>query len=162
MAILSKGCKSENFELHNPKSLNPSFLESKSCDILALCETNLDESTDSGNFSFCQRLSSFHPKGFYNSYASPCSLCEGRTVLHSHRTYLQKTLWILILFLTGVTSLYVLLLSPLSLTLFAVTHVFFYSISSNIDEVLSMSQPGNNVFVFGDSSIHHKNGIGYI
>ena len=39
---------------------------------------------------------------------------------------------------------------------------FFYSISSNIDEVLSMSQPGNNVFVFGDSSIHHKNGIGYI
>ena len=25
-----------------------------------------------------------------------------------------------------------------------------------------MSQPGNKVFVSGDSSIHHKNGIGYI
>ena len=28
-----------------------SFLESKSLDILALCETNLDDSIDSGNFS---------------------------------------------------------------------------------------------------------------
>ena len=28
-----------------------SFLESNSPDILALCETNLDDSTDSGNFS---------------------------------------------------------------------------------------------------------------
>ena len=28
-----------------------SFLESNSCDILALCETHLDDSIDSGNFS---------------------------------------------------------------------------------------------------------------
>ena len=28
-----------------------SFLESNSSDILALCDTNLDDSTDSGNFS---------------------------------------------------------------------------------------------------------------
>ena len=65
MAILSKACKPDNFELH--KSLKPSFMnipglhsdfvdcesfiESNSPDILALCETNQDDSIDSGNFS---------------------------------------------------------------------------------------------------------------
>ena len=65
MAILSKGCKPDNFQSHNSLKLSitniqglcsnfvdcESFLESKSTDILALCETNLDESIDSGNFS---------------------------------------------------------------------------------------------------------------
>ena len=65
MAILSKGCKPDNFELHNSLKLSfrnirglrsnfvecESFLESNSPDILALCETNLDDSIDSGNFS---------------------------------------------------------------------------------------------------------------
>ena len=60
MAILSKACKPDNFESHN--SLKLSFtniwglrlivnFESNSPDILALCETNLDDSIDSGNFS---------------------------------------------------------------------------------------------------------------
>ena len=57
MAILSKACKSDNFELHNSLKLSfrniqgfrssfvdcESFLKSNS-DILALCETNLDDS----------------------------------------------------------------------------------------------------------------------
>ena len=65
MAILSKGCKPDNFESHSSQKrsftniqglhLNfvqcESFLESNSPDILALCETNLDDSIDSGNFS---------------------------------------------------------------------------------------------------------------
>ena len=57
MAILSKSCKPDNFELHNSLQLcsnfvdGESFLESNSPDILALCETNLDDSIDSGNFS---------------------------------------------------------------------------------------------------------------
>ena len=64
MAILSKGSKPDNFEPHNSLKLSfmniwglrskiecESFLESNSPDILALCETNLDDSTDSGNFS---------------------------------------------------------------------------------------------------------------
>ena len=54
-----------------------SLLESNSPDILALGETNLDDSIDSGNF--CERLSSFNPKGFYYSYAWSRSLYEGRT-----------------------------------------------------------------------------------
>ena len=66
MAILSKGCRPDNFESHSSLKLsftiiwtfisillnvNLSFLESNSPDILALCETKLDDSIDSGNFS---------------------------------------------------------------------------------------------------------------
>ena len=65
MAILSKACKPDNFKSHNCLKLCftniwglcsifvycESFLESNSPDILALCETNLDDSIDSGNFS---------------------------------------------------------------------------------------------------------------
>ena len=65
MAILSKACKSDNFDSHNSLKIIfmniwglrsnfvecESFLESNCPDILALCETNLDDSIDSGNFS---------------------------------------------------------------------------------------------------------------
>ena len=58
MAILSKACKPDNFESQNSLKLtftniqglcsnvldSESFLESNSPDILALCETNLDDS----------------------------------------------------------------------------------------------------------------------
>ena len=64
MAILSKACKPANFESHNSLKLTfknirglhsnfvdcESFLESNCPGILALCETNLDGSNDSGNF----------------------------------------------------------------------------------------------------------------
>ena len=65
MAILPKACKPDSFELHNSLKLSftniqdlhsnfvdcESFLESNSPDILALCETNLDDSIDFINFS---------------------------------------------------------------------------------------------------------------
>ena len=65
MAILSKGCKSDNSKSYNSLKISftnmrdlrsnfihcESFLESNSADIFALCETNLDNSIDSGNFS---------------------------------------------------------------------------------------------------------------
>ena len=65
MAILSKGCKPDKSEPHKSLKLSftnirelrsnfaecESFLESNSPDILALCETNLDGSIDSGDFS---------------------------------------------------------------------------------------------------------------
>ena len=64
-AILSKGGKPDNFESHNSLKLSftnvwgrcsnfvdsESFLKSNSSDILAPCETNLDDLVDSGNFS---------------------------------------------------------------------------------------------------------------
>ena len=76
-----KRCKPDNFEPHNflrlsfmnIKVLNfvkcESFLESNSLDILALCETNLDDSIVSGNFSvsgylpFIQKGSIAHMHG---------------------------------------------------------------------------------------------------
>ena len=36
----------------------------------------------------------------------------------------------------------------------------FYSISSNIDDVLSIN-PSANVFVFGDFNLHHKDWLTY-
>ena len=65
MAILSKGCKSDNFEPHSSLKLSflyiwdlrsnfvewVSFLELNSPDIFAFCETNFDDSIDSANFS---------------------------------------------------------------------------------------------------------------
>ena len=65
MFILSKRCKPDNFEPHNSLKRSfanilghhsnfaecESFLESNSPDILALCETNLDDALDSGNSS---------------------------------------------------------------------------------------------------------------
>ena len=64
MAVLLKGRKPDKFESHNFLTLSftnirglrssfvesTSFLELNSPDILALCETNLDDSIDSGNF----------------------------------------------------------------------------------------------------------------
>ena len=65
MAILSKGCKPDDFEPHNSLKLNfmnirrlcsnfvecKYFLESNSPDIVVLYEANLDDSINSGNFS---------------------------------------------------------------------------------------------------------------
>ena len=83
MAILAKVCKPDNFEsqyslklsLMNILSLHlnfadcESFLKSNPPDILALCETNLDHSIDSGSFSvrgylpLIQKDSSTHMHG---------------------------------------------------------------------------------------------------
>ena len=65
MTVLPKVCKPENFETHNSLKFSfinirglrsnfvdcGSFLNSNSPNILALCEKNLDDSIDSGNFS---------------------------------------------------------------------------------------------------------------
>ena len=70
-AILSKGCNSDNFQQHNSLKRSfidirglhsncvecESFLESNSPDILAVCQTNLDDSIDSDDFS----MRVYHP-----------------------------------------------------------------------------------------------------
>ena len=66
MAILSRGCKPDNFESHSSVKLSfmnirglhsnfvdfESFLESNAPVVLGLCKTNLDDSVDSGNLFF--------------------------------------------------------------------------------------------------------------
>ena len=71
----------------------------------------------------------------------------------------RKLFRFLLMFLTGFNPLSVLLFflyrSPSSSLC-----MVFYSISSNIDEVLSIN-PSANVFVFGDFNIHHKDWLTY-
>ena len=83
MAVLSKPCKPDNFELHISLKLSfmdiwglysnfvdwESFPESHAPDILALCKTNLDDWIDSDNFfvggylPLIQKNSSTHMHG---------------------------------------------------------------------------------------------------
>ena len=95
----------------------------------------------------CERFSSFNPKRFFYSYAWSCSLCERRT---SFSTWLfsRKLCRFMLIFLTGFTSLSVVLPFPLSITFFLVVH------SPNIDEVLSINP--SNMLVYSDFTIHHK------
>ena len=148
MAILSKACKPDNFESHNSLKLSftniqglrlnfvdcESFLESNSPDILALCETNLDDSIDSGNFSVKGYLPLIQKDCSTHIYAWSCSLCEGGlpfawdlSVENSADSYLcfRPAL------LHSVSYFFFLYQSPSS-SLCTV----FDSISSNIDEIL--------------------------
>ena len=70
------------------------------------------------------RVISFNLKGFCYSYAWSCSICEGRT---SYCTgFISRNFsGFLLTFLTGFTSLIVLLLFPLSITFFVFMHGFW-------------------------------------
>ena len=61
------------------------------------------------------------------------------------------------MFSSGFTSVSVLVLFLLSVTFFVFVHGF-YSISSNIDETLSINTSAN---VFGDFNIHYKDWLTY-
>ena len=92
MAILSKGCKPDNFQSNNSLKLSftnilgfcsnfvdcESFLESNSPNILALCETHLDDSTDSGNLSVSGYL--------------PLILKDSSTHMHGLTVYVKEGL----------------------------------------------------------------------
>ena len=171
MAILSKACKPDSFELHNTIKLSftnirglhsnfvdcESFLELNSPDILALCETNLDDSIDSGNFSGRGYLpliwkdsgTQMHGLAVYVKEWLP--FASDLSLENSAASYLCFRLALLHL----VSYFFFLYRSPSS----ALCTVFD-SISSNIDEVLSIN-PSANVFVFGDFNVHHKDWLTY-
>ena len=157
MSILSKGCNPDNFEPHNSLKLTftnilglrsyfvecESFLESNSPNILTQCETNFDDSIDSGNFSV---------RGYLPLIQKDSIVCMVLQFMWKknflfHRAYLQKTLRI-------VTYVFDCLYFTHCLTSFSSimdSFLFHY----NIDEVLLIN-PSADVFVFGDSNIHHK------
>ena len=171
MAILSKVCKPDNFESHNSLKLSftnirglrsnfvdcESFLESNSPDILALCETNLDDSIDSGNFSVRGYLpligkdSSTHMHGLAVYVKEGLPFARDLSLENSAYSYLCFRLALL----HSVSYFFFLYRSPSS-SLCTV----FDSVSSNIDEVLSVN-PSANVFVFGDFNVHHKDWLTY-
>ena len=162
MAILSKDHKPDKVESHNPLKLNwglcsnfecESFLESNSPDILALCETNLDDSIDSGDFSVIDYLSLIWKDCYL--YAWPCSLSEGRT-LFAQDLSLENSMGSYLCFglvlLHSVSHFFFLYWST-TWSLFA----FFEIVSSNIDKVLSIN-PSVNLLVFRGFNAHQKAG----
>ena len=170
MAILSNACKSYNFESHNSLKLSftniglcsnfvdcKSFLESNSSDILALCETNLDDSIDSGNLSvrgylpLIRKDSSTHMHGLAVYVKEGLPFARDLFLENSADSYLCFRLALL----QALSYFFFLYGSPSS----ALCTVFD-SISSNIDEVLSIN-PSANVFVFGDFKDHHKDWFTY-
>ena len=170
MAILSKACKQGNFESHNslkPSFINiwglhsnfadcESFLESNSPDILALCETNLDDSIDSGNFSMRGYIPliwkdfSTHMHGLSVCVKEGLPFARDSSLENSADSYLCFQLALR----HSVSYFFFLYQSPSSLC------TVFYSISSNIDEVLSIN-PSANVFLFGNFNIHHEDWLTY-
>ena len=132
MAILSKGCKTNNFKSHNSLKLSftyilglcsnfvecETFLESNSPDILALCETNLDDSIDSGNFSVTGYLTLIRKDSITHIYGLAVYVKEGLPFSQN------KLYGFLLMFWTGFTSLSVLLLFLLSITFFIFMNSF--------------------------------------
>ena len=171
MAILSNACNPDNFESHNSLRLSftniwglrsnlsdgESFLESTSPGILTLCETNLDGSIDSGNFPVRGYLpliwkdSSIHMHGLAVYVKEGLPFAQDLSLENSPNYYLCFRLDLL----HSVPYFFFFYWSP-SLSLYTV----FDSISSNIDEVLSIN-PSANVFVFGGFNIHHKDWFTY-
>ena len=163
MAILSKAC---NFELHNSLKLNftnawclrsnfvdfESFLESNSPDILAVCETNLDDSIDSGSFSMRGYLPLIRKDSSTRMQCLAVYVKEGLPSAWelSLENSADSYLCFLLALLHSVSYFFFLCQSP-SLSLCMV----FDSISFNIDEVLSISLSAK-VFVFGAFNVHHK------
>ena len=136
MATLSKVYKPDNFESYNSVKLSfiniqglrqnfvdcGSFLESNSPDILALCKTNLDDSIDSSNYLargylyLIRKDSSTHMHGLAVYVKERLTFCL--------ELISRKLCRFLLMFLTGFTSLNVLLLFPLSITFFVFVHSF--------------------------------------
>ena len=171
MAILSKACKPDNFESHDSLKLSftnirglrsnfvdcESFLKSNCPDILALCETNLDDSIDSGNFSvrgylpLIRKDSSTHMHGLAVYVKEGLPFARSLSLENTADSYFCFRLALL----HSVSYFFFLYRSPSS----SICTVFD-SISSNIDEVLSIN-PSANVFVFGEFNVHHKDWLTY-
>ena len=160
MAILSTACKQDNLELRNSLKLSftniwglysnfvdcKSFLESNSPDIVALCETNLDDSMDSGNFfvrgylPLIRKDSGTHMHGLAVYVKERLPFVRDLSLENSADSYLCFQLALLL----SVSYFFFLYRWPSS-SLYTV----FDSISSNIDSVLLIN-PSANVFIFGD------------
>ena len=134
-----------------------SFLESNSPEILAVYETNLDELIDCGNFfvrgylPLIRKDSGTHTRGLAVYIKEVLPFPHNLSLENSADSYLFFGLALL----HSVSYFFLLCRSP-SLPLCIV----FHSISSNIDEVLSIN-PSANVFGFGDFNIHNKNWLTY-
>ena len=138
MAIVSKGCKPDNFELHN-------FLKHSFTNICGLCLNwmwiflCIKLSWHSGSMwgklkwlnwfwqFLCYRLSFFNLKGLYYSFVWSCSLCEERTSF-GMGLISRNLCRFLLMFSTGFTSFSILLLFSLLITFFIFMHGFWFMV----------------------------------
>ena len=165
--MLSKGCEPDNFEPHNSLKLSfaniwglrsnfvecESFLESNSVGILALCETNVDDLFDSGNFSVRGYLPLIRKDFITDRHGLAIYLKERLPFARylSLENFADSYLCFRLASLHSVSYFFFFFRSPSS-SLCTV----FYSISSNIDDILSINRSAN-MFAFGDFNVHHKN-----
>ena len=168
---MHRACKPDNFESHNSLKISftnirglrssfvdcESFLESNFPDILALRETNLDASIDSGNFSvrgylpLIRKDSPTHIHGLAVYVKAGLPFARDFLLLKTSDSYLCFRLAVL-----HSVSYFFFRYRSASSSLCMV----FDSISSNIDEVLPINLSAN-VFVFGDFNVHHKDWLTY-
>ena len=165
IAILSKGCKPDNFEPHNSLKLSFTniiglssnfvqceyFLESNSPDILTLCETNLDDSIDSGSFSVRGYLALIWKVPITYIYGIAVYVKEGLPFAWASSS---ETLRV-----DSYLCFELALFHLVSITFFSIMHSFWFYFTPNIDEVFSISPSA--VFVFGDFNVHHKDWLTY-
>ena len=136
MTILSKACKLDKFESHNSLKLSfinirglrsnfvdcESFRESNFPDILALSETNLDDSIDTGNFSvrgyilLIWKDSSTHMHGLAVYVKEGLPFARDLSLENSADSYVLHWLY----FIQCLTFF------PLSITLFIFAHGFWF------------------------------------
>ena len=135
MTILSKACKPDNSELHNSLKLIfmnirglrsnfvdcESFFESNSPDILALCETNLDDSMNFGNFSVRGYLPLIGKDSSTHMHGLAVYVKEG--LPFERNLSLEKSADSYLCFRLALLDS-VLLLFPLSITFFCFVHGF--------------------------------------
>ena len=141
MAILSKACKPDNYGSHNSLKLSfinvwglcsnfvdcEFFLESSSPDILAVCDTNLGDSIDSGNFFVTGYLHLIRKDSSTHMHGLTVYVKEGLPFRYDiHLQNSTKLYRFLLMFLTGFTSLSALLLFPLLITFFVFVHDFWF------------------------------------
>ena len=171
MALLSKGRKPDSFVSQNSLKLSftntrglrsnfvecETFRETNHHDIFALCETNLDESIDSGNFSvrgylpLIRNYSVAHMHGLAVYVNEGLPFGRDLSLENSADSYLCFRLALL----HSVSYLFFHYRSPSSSLCMVVDPV-----SSNIDGALSIN-PSANVFVFRDFQVYHKDWLTY-
>ena len=149
MVTLSKGCKPDSFEPHNSLILSFTniwglcsnfiecgfFVESNFPDIFALCETNLHDSIDPGNFSVIGYLLLIRKDSITHMYGLAVCVKEGLPFARylSLENSVDSSLCFRLLLFHSVSYFFFLYRSPSSLcTVF----------DSNIDQVLSINSSG--------------------
>ena len=124
---------------------------------LPICETNLKDSIDSGNFSVRGYFPIIRKDSVTHMHGLAVYVKEG--LPFARNLFLEKSadsyLCFRLALLHSLSYFFFLYRSPSS----SLCKVFD-PISSNIDEVLSIN-PSANVFVFGDFNVHHKDWLTY-